>query len=130
MLTLTLSGDFRYYVDNSTSVLFERWFYCENLGTQLVPVINESAVFFKSWFHLTLLFQFSNCWFTFRFMASKQCKTGKPDPSELPRFDFIISADARCHNRETLVRGWKTLQMLTKILMNLPLKQWALTALC
>ncbi|TSK42140.1 3-hydroxyanthranilate 3,4-dioxygenase [Bagarius yarrelli] len=45
----------RYYVDNSTDILFERWFYCENLGTQLVPVIQE-------------------------FMASKQHKTGKPDP--------------------------------------------------
>uniref|UniRef100_A0A3B1IG62 3-hydroxyanthranilate 3,4-dioxygenase n=2 Tax=Astyanax mexicanus TaxID=7994 RepID=A0A3B1IG62_ASTMX len=47
----------RYYVDNSTDILFERWFYCENLGTQLVPVIKE-------------------------FMASKQHKTGKPDPDD------------------------------------------------
>ncbi|KAI5606896.1 3-hydroxyanthranilate 3,4-dioxygenase isoform X1 [Silurus asotus] len=47
----------RYYVDNSTDILFERWFYCENLGTQLVPVIQE-------------------------FMASKQHKTGKPDPDD------------------------------------------------
>uniref|UniRef100_A0A8B9HRC9 3-hydroxyanthranilate 3,4-dioxygenase n=1 Tax=Astyanax mexicanus TaxID=7994 RepID=A0A8B9HRC9_ASTMX len=47
----------RYYVDNSTDILFERWFYCENLGTQLVPVIKE-------------------------FMASKQHKTGKPDPGK------------------------------------------------
>ncbi|XP_062851969.1 3-hydroxyanthranilate 3,4-dioxygenase [Trichomycterus rosablanca] len=47
----------RYYVDNSTDILFERWFYCENLGIQLVPVIEE-------------------------FMASKQHKTGKPDPAD------------------------------------------------
>lgn len=47
----------RYFVDNSTDVLFERWFYCENLGTQLVPIIKE-------------------------FMDSKQNKTGKPDPAE------------------------------------------------
>ncbi|XP_065153413.1 3-hydroxyanthranilate 3,4-dioxygenase [Paramisgurnus dabryanus] len=47
----------RYYVDNTTDVLFERWFYCENLGTQLVPVIQE-------------------------FMDSKQHKTGRPDPAE------------------------------------------------
>ncbi|KAM9803710.1 3-hydroxyanthranilate 3,4-dioxygenase [Neosynchiropus ocellatus] len=47
----------RYYVDNTTNILFERWFYCENLGTQLLPIINE-------------------------FMASKQHRTGKPDPNE------------------------------------------------
>uniref|UniRef100_A0A671MC65 3-hydroxyanthranilate 3,4-dioxygenase n=1 Tax=Sinocyclocheilus anshuiensis TaxID=1608454 RepID=A0A671MC65_9TELE len=47
----------RYFVDDSTDVLFERWFYCENLGTQLVPIIKE-------------------------FMDSKQNKTGKPDPAE------------------------------------------------
>ncbi|XP_029926586.1 3-hydroxyanthranilate 3,4-dioxygenase [Myripristis murdjan] len=45
----------RYYVDNSPQILFERWFYCENLGTQLVPIIRE-------------------------FMASEQCRTGKPNP--------------------------------------------------
>lgn len=33
--------------------------------------------------HLTLS-DFPNCSFIFRFMASKQCRTGKPDPSELP----------------------------------------------
>ncbi|XP_056105283.1 3-hydroxyanthranilate 3,4-dioxygenase [Rhinichthys klamathensis goyatoka] len=47
----------RYFVVNSTDVLFERWFYCQNLGTQLVPIIKE-------------------------FMDSKQHKTGKPDPAE------------------------------------------------
>uniref|UniRef100_A0A674PPD7 3-hydroxyanthranilate 3,4-dioxygenase n=1 Tax=Takifugu rubripes TaxID=31033 RepID=A0A674PPD7_TAKRU len=54
---LTETDCLRYYVDNSTSILFERWFYCEDLGTQLVPVIKE-------------------------FMASKQCKTGRPDPTD------------------------------------------------
>ncbi|XP_030628649.1 3-hydroxyanthranilate 3,4-dioxygenase [Chanos chanos] len=47
----------RYYVDNSTDILFERWFYCENLGTQLIPIIKE-------------------------FMDSEQHRTGKPDPAE------------------------------------------------
>ncbi|CAL8255292.1 unnamed protein product [Lota lota] len=46
----------RYYVDDSTDILFEKWFYCQNLGTQLVPVIKE-------------------------FFASKQYQTGKPDPN-------------------------------------------------
>lgn len=50
----------RYYVDNTTDLLFEKWFYCENLGTQLVPIIKE-------------------------FMASKQAKTGQPDPDEVFR---------------------------------------------
>ncbi|KAK9541930.1 hypothetical protein VZT92_001941 [Zoarces viviparus] len=55
---LTETDCLRYFVDNTTCTLFEKWFYCENLGTQLVPIIKE-------------------------FMASKQAKTGKPDPSEV-----------------------------------------------
>lgn len=50
----------RYYVEKSTELLFERWFHCEDLGSQLVPVINE-------------------------FMASTQAKTGRPDPNEVFR---------------------------------------------
>uniref|UniRef100_A0A3Q2PU97 3-hydroxyanthranilate 3,4-dioxygenase n=1 Tax=Fundulus heteroclitus TaxID=8078 RepID=A0A3Q2PU97_FUNHE len=57
---LTETDCLRYYVDNTTDILFERWFYCEDLGTQLVPIIKE-------------------------FMASKQAKTGKPDPNEVFR---------------------------------------------
>ncbi|XP_054655705.1 3-hydroxyanthranilate 3,4-dioxygenase [Dunckerocampus dactyliophorus] len=54
---LTETDCLRYYVSNTTDILFEKWFYCEDLGTQLVPIIQE-------------------------FMASKQYKTGKPDPNE------------------------------------------------
>ncbi|XP_028983089.1 3-hydroxyanthranilate 3,4-dioxygenase [Betta splendens] len=57
---LTETDCLRYYVDNTTDTLFEKWFYCHDLGTQLVPVIKE-------------------------FMASKQNKTGKPDPNEVFR---------------------------------------------
>ncbi|CAG6017993.1 unnamed protein product [Menidia menidia] len=63
---LTETDCLRYYVDNTTDVLFERWFYCQDLGTQLVPIIKE-------------------------FMASKQGKTGRPDPNEVfrePPFQF------------------------------------------
>ncbi|KAG8590793.1 hypothetical protein GDO81_006906 [Engystomops pustulosus] len=49
----------RYYVDNSTEVLFEKWFHCEDLGTQLAPIINE-------------------------FFNSKAYKTGKPDTDQIP----------------------------------------------
>lgn len=31
----------RYYVPNSPEVLYERWFYCSDLGTQLGPIIKE-----------------------------------------------------------------------------------------
>ncbi|RWS14933.1 3-hydroxyanthranilate 3:4-dioxygenase-like protein, partial [Dinothrombium tinctorium] len=31
----------RYYVDGASSVLFERWFHCHDLGTQLAPIIKE-----------------------------------------------------------------------------------------
>ncbi|XP_050738094.1 3-hydroxyanthranilate 3,4-dioxygenase-like [Eriocheir sinensis] len=43
----------RYFVEGTKGTLFERWFYCEDLGTQLGPVIKE-------------------------FFASEQCRTGKP----------------------------------------------------
>ncbi|XP_008113914.1 3-hydroxyanthranilate 3,4-dioxygenase isoform X2 [Anolis carolinensis] len=48
----------RYYVGESTDVLFERWFYCDDLGTQLSPIMQE-------------------------FFSSKQYQTGKPNPDEL-----------------------------------------------
>ncbi|XP_028845243.1 3-hydroxyanthranilate 3,4-dioxygenase [Denticeps clupeoides] len=50
----------RYYVENSTEVLWERWFYCEDLGTQLVPVIKE-------------------------FLESEECHTGRPNPNAPPK---------------------------------------------
>ncbi|KAJ8014237.1 hypothetical protein DPEC_G00038170 [Dallia pectoralis] len=50
----------RYYVEGTTEPLFEKWFYCEDLGTQLVPVIQE-------------------------FFASEQHRTGKPKPGEVFR---------------------------------------------
>lgn len=34
-------GVYRFYVDNSTATLIERWFYCKDLGTELVPIIKE-----------------------------------------------------------------------------------------
>merc|ERR1711973_83570 len=40
----------RYFVDESTDTLFERWFYCDDLGTQLGPIIRE---FFASEEHRT-----------------------------------------------------------------------------
>ncbi|KAF7663812.1 hypothetical protein LDENG_00197980 [Lucifuga dentata] len=57
---MTETDCLRYYVNNTTDILFERWFYCENLGIQLVPIIKE-------------------------FMASKQNETGRPDPNEVFR---------------------------------------------
>ncbi|XP_034754724.1 3-hydroxyanthranilate 3,4-dioxygenase [Etheostoma cragini] len=57
---LTETDCLRYYVDNTTDILFEKWFYCEDLGTQLLPIITE-------------------------FMTSQQGKTGRPDPNEVFR---------------------------------------------
>ncbi|XP_026342888.1 3-hydroxyanthranilate 3,4-dioxygenase isoform X2 [Ursus americanus] len=56
-LTTELDG-LRYYVGDSTDVLFEKWFYCKDLGTQLAPIIQE-------------------------FFSSEQHKTGKPIPDQL-----------------------------------------------
>ncbi|XP_019945431.1 3-hydroxyanthranilate 3,4-dioxygenase [Paralichthys olivaceus] len=57
---LTETDCLRYYVDNTIDILFEKWFYCQDLGTQLVPIIKE-------------------------FLESKQYRTGKPDPNEVFR---------------------------------------------
>ncbi|CAB1437663.1 unnamed protein product [Pleuronectes platessa] len=57
---LTETDCLRYHVENTTDILFEKWFYCQNLGTQLVPIIKE-------------------------FFLSEQCRTGKPDPDEVFR---------------------------------------------
>uniref|UniRef100_A0A8D2QAI6 3-hydroxyanthranilate 3,4-dioxygenase n=1 Tax=Zonotrichia albicollis TaxID=44394 RepID=A0A8D2QAI6_ZONAL len=54
----TLKLPDQYYVGESTDVLFEKWFHCEDLGTQLIPIIQE-------------------------FFNSRQYKTGKPNPDEL-----------------------------------------------
>ncbi|XP_077781666.1 3-hydroxyanthranilate 3,4-dioxygenase isoform X2 [Podarcis muralis] len=54
----TETDGLRYYIGESTNVLFERWFYCEDLGTQLIPIIQE-------------------------FFSSRQYQTGKPNPDEL-----------------------------------------------
>lgn len=48
----------RYYVGDSTDVLFEKWFYCSDLGTQLAPIIKE-------------------------YFNSEEHKTGKPNPDNL-----------------------------------------------
>ncbi|ESO91969.1 hypothetical protein LOTGIDRAFT_121447 [Lottia gigantea] len=53
----------RYYVEvegeKTMESLFEKWFYCEDLGTQLVPIIKE-------------------------FFDSPQCKTGVPKAGAIP----------------------------------------------
>ena len=36
---------FRYFVEGSTDILYERWFHCEDLGTQLKPIIGDFLTF-------------------------------------------------------------------------------------
>nr|XP_056709240.1 3-hydroxyanthranilate 3,4-dioxygenase [Euleptes europaea] len=54
----TETDGLRYYVGESTDVLFERWFHCDDLGTQLIPIIQE-------------------------FFSSRQFQTGKPSSDDL-----------------------------------------------
>ncbi|XP_071962295.1 3-hydroxyanthranilate 3,4-dioxygenase-like [Antedon mediterranea] len=49
----------RYFVDGTTESLYEEWFHCGDLGSQLAPIIK-------------------------RFFASEQFKTGKPIPGTIP----------------------------------------------
>jgi len=54
----TETDGLRYYVGDTTHTLFERWFYCDDLGSQLKPVIEE-------------------------FFASEEYKTGAPGPTSI-----------------------------------------------
>ncbi|XP_014453596.1 3-hydroxyanthranilate 3,4-dioxygenase isoform X3 [Alligator mississippiensis] len=66
----TETDGLRYYVEESTDVLFERWFYCKDLGVQLTPIIQE-------------------------FFSSSQYRTGKPNPDELLKVTpFPLNATA------------------------------------
>lgn len=61
----------RYYVDNSTDILWEEWFYCYDLGTQLGPVIKK-------------------------FFASEEYKTGQPPKDKVfgpPPFELDITTE-------------------------------------
>lgn len=60
----------RYYTADlhSRQVLFERWFYCADLGTQLAPIIKE-------------------------FLDSTEHKTGIPSASNYS-FSFLVSSQA------------------------------------
>uniref|UniRef100_A0A0N8EUU6 3-hydroxyanthranilate 3,4-dioxygenase n=1 Tax=Heterocephalus glaber TaxID=10181 RepID=A0A0N8EUU6_HETGA len=48
----------RYFVGDTVDILYEKWFYCKDLGTQLAPIIQE-------------------------FFHSEQYRTGKPIPDQL-----------------------------------------------
>jgi len=48
----------RYFVGDTSEILFERWFYCDDLGVQLKPIIEE-------------------------YFASEEHKTGRPGPDSV-----------------------------------------------
>nr|CAB3251715.1 3-hydroxyanthranilate 3,4-dioxygenase-like [Phallusia mammillata] len=74
----------RYFIDGSLDVLFEKAFYCEDLGTELPPIINE---FFQSEAH----------------------KTGKPNPENvLTKYPFELDSEVdlgRAINLKSLIEN-------------------------
>lgn len=89
----TETDGLRFYVDGSTQPLFERWFHCVDLGSQLKPIIDE-------------------------FFASPECQTQTPTASEIsgaPRRSILLRrrrarALSAMHNRSALLR----LQVLSR----------------
>lgn len=70
------SDGLRYYVEGSTDPLWEEWFYCYDLGTQLGPVIKKSVNH-----RLQVQFlpeKFIVVFHVLRFFASEEYKTGRP----------------------------------------------------
>eukprot|EP00731_Ephydatia_muelleri_P027981 Em0019g854a len=82
----------RYYIDGTTDPLWEQWFYCYDLGTQLVPVIES-------------------------FFDSEEFKTGYPPPGKIfptPPVKIDTSTAVQTPQNfqkwcETVVRGSKVL---------------------
>lgn len=76
--------------------LYEEWFHCEDLGSQLGPIIKRLETFTSTGtsLYLTISDYKAHMMFykigdvthndsgIFRFFASEQCKTGKPVPGE------------------------------------------------
>ena len=54
----TETDGLRYYVGDTTEILFERWFHCDDLGVQLKPIIEE-------------------------YFASEEHRTGRPGPDSV-----------------------------------------------
>jgi len=71
----------RYYVEETDRSLFERWFYCEDLGSQLGPIIRE-------------------------YFASEQHKTGRPIPGTIPENPPYVPDGQRQLEEPFDLRGW------------------------
>lgn len=68
----------RFYTnENNEEVLFERWFHCTDLGTQLKPVIDE-------------------------FFASEAKKTGKPTDNSVQSAAFDIDTEIKVEDPQPL----------------------------
>ena len=69
------SDGLRYYVEGSTDPLWEEWFYCYDLGTQLGPVIKKSV---NHRLQVQFYLRSSSLSSVLRFFASEEYKTGRP----------------------------------------------------
>nr|ADD24293.1 3-hydroxyanthranilate 3,4-dioxygenase [Lepeophtheirus salmonis] len=71
----------RYYVDGSKEILFEKWFKCTDLSTQLPPVINE-------------------------FFQSEEYKTGKPTKDNIESNPPWVPDSARRLESPFSIKDW------------------------
>ena len=78
---LSETDGLRYYVGDTTDTLFERWFYCNDLGTQLKPVIEE-------------------------FFASEEHKTGRPGPTSINKNPPWVPDSQKVVERPFNLAGW------------------------
>ncbi|XP_013380956.1 3-hydroxyanthranilate 3,4-dioxygenase isoform X2 [Lingula anatina] len=85
--TETEMDGLRYFVEKdgkpTMEPLFEKWFHCEDLGTQLGPIIKE-------------------------FFASEQCKTGKSVPGTIPEKTPFEIDTSRKLEEPFLLSDWLT----------------------
>lgn len=81
--SLEESDGLRYYMDGTVTPLWEEWFHCVDLGTQLGPVIKKCSRQANSFVVVSMIVALCHSFFPVRYFSSEEHRTGKPPEGEV-----------------------------------------------